>query len=69
LTTVAGLLGAIVLQIGYNYCISKIDRLVVEMEESSIVLIDSIALMSQGKNLLTAEEQAKVDAAKGDSKE
>jgi len=69
LTTVAGLLGAIVLQIGYNYCISKIDRLVVEMEESSIVLIDSIALMSQGKKLLTAEEQAKVDAAKGDSKE
>lgn len=70
LTTVAGLLGAIVLQIGYNYCISKIDRLVVEMEESSIVLIDSIALMNQGKKLLTAEEQAKIDSAKtDDSKE
>jgi len=45
LTTVAGLISAIILQIGYNYCISKIDRLVVDMEESSIVLIDSIAQM------------------------
>jgi biopolymer transport protein ExbB len=45
LTTVAGLIAAIILQIGYNYCISKIDRLVVDMEESSIVLIDSIAQM------------------------
>jgi biopolymer transport protein ExbB len=49
LTTVAGLISAIILQIGYNYCISKIDRLVVDMEESSIVLIDSIAQMNTKK--------------------
>ncbi len=49
LTTVAGLISAIILQIGYNYCISKIDRLVVDMEESSIVLIDSIAQMNSKK--------------------
>jgi biopolymer transport protein ExbB len=49
LTTVAGLISAIILQIGYNYCISKIDRLVVDMEESSIVLIDSIAQMQMNK--------------------
>lgn len=49
LTTVAGLISAIILQIGYNYCISKIDRLVVDMEESSIVLIDSIAQMKSKK--------------------
>ena len=49
LTTIGGLIAAIVLQVGYNYCVSKIDRLVVEMEESSIALIDSIALMHQGK--------------------
>lgn len=58
LTTVAGLLGAIILQIGYNYCVSKIDRLVVEMEESSIVLIDSIALLERGKPLMSPEEKA-----------
>ena len=51
LTTVGGLMAAIVLQVGYNYCTSKIDRLVVEMEESSTVLIDSIALIQQGKPL------------------
>jgi biopolymer transport protein ExbB len=51
LTTVAGLMGAILLQVGYNYVVSKIDRLVVDMEESSIVLIDSIALMKQGKKV------------------
>ncbi len=48
LTTLAGLIGAIILQVGYNYCVSKIDRLVVDMEESSIVLIDSIAMLDKG---------------------
>ncbi|MCC5933211.1 MAG: MotA/TolQ/ExbB proton channel family protein [Candidatus Cyclonatronum sp.] len=51
LTTLAGLIGAIILQVGYNYCVSKIDRLVVEMEESSIVLIDSISAMEKGKSV------------------
>lgn len=51
LTTVGGLIGAIILQVGYNYCVSKIDRLVVEMEESSIVLVDSIADLKQGKSV------------------
>lgn len=47
LTTVGGLISAIILQIGYNYCVSKIDRLVVDMEESSIALIDQLALHGQ----------------------
>lgn len=51
LTTIGGLIAAIILQVGYNYCVSKIDRLVVEMEESSIALIDSIALINQGKSV------------------
>ncbi len=54
LTTVGGLIGAIILQIGYNYCTSKIDRLVVEMEESSIVLIDSISDLKEGKTISTS---------------
>jgi len=52
LTTVGGLIAGIILQVGYNYCVSKIDRLVAEMEESSIALIDSIALKSQGKSVV-----------------
>lgn len=40
LTTVGGLIVAIILQIFYNYCVSKIDSIVNQMEESSIALID-----------------------------
>jgi biopolymer transport protein ExbB len=47
LTTAAGLLAGITLQVGYNYCVSKIDRLIAEMEESSITLIDTIIEMRQ----------------------
>jgi biopolymer transport protein ExbB len=56
LTTLAGLMSAIILQVGYNYCVSKIDRLVVDMEESSIVLIDSIAMMQEGKPLISPQD-------------
>lgn len=49
LTTVGGLVAGIILQVGYNYCVSKVDRLVAEMEESSIALIDSLATMEQNK--------------------
>ena len=48
LTTAAGLLAGIILQVGYNYCVSKIDRLIAEMEESSITLIDTVVEMKQG---------------------
>lgn len=40
LTTVAGLIVAIILQILYNYCVSKIDGIVNQMEDASISLID-----------------------------
>lgn len=42
LTTVFGLIVAIILQIFYNYIISKIDNLVNDMEDSSISFIDMI---------------------------
>ena len=42
LTTVFGLIVAIILQFFYNYAVSKIDRIVVEMEEASIELIDTL---------------------------
>jgi biopolymer transport protein ExbB len=40
LTTVAGLIVAIILQVFYNYCVSKIDSIVNQMEDASISLID-----------------------------
>lgn len=40
LTTLAGLIAAVILQLFYNYIISKIDSLVVTMEDCSITLID-----------------------------
>ncbi len=42
LTTVAGLIVAIILQLFYNYCVSKIDSLVNDMEDASITLVDII---------------------------
>lgn len=56
LTTAGGLLVGIILQIGYNYCVSKIDRLISDMEESSITLIDSIVLLKEGKQIVPEEE-------------
>ncbi len=48
LTTVFGLIVAIILQFFYNYAVSKIDRIVVEMEEASIELIDQLVVMNSG---------------------
>ncbi|SHJ09877.1 biopolymer transport protein ExbB [Arenibacter nanhaiticus] len=43
LTTVFGLITAIILQIFYNYIIAKIDSIVNDMEDSSITLIDMLS--------------------------
>ncbi len=40
ITTVSGLVVAMILQVFYNYIVSKIDSIVNEMEDSSISLID-----------------------------
>jgi biopolymer transport protein ExbB len=40
LTTLMGLIAAVVLQLFYNYIISKIDNLVNAMEDASITLVD-----------------------------
>ena len=40
LTTVAGLIVAVILQVFYNYCVHKIDAVVNQMEESSISFVD-----------------------------
>ena len=43
LTTVFGLIVAIILQIFYNYIVSKIDSIVNKMEDASIALVDIMA--------------------------
>ena len=40
ITTVSGLIVAIILQIFYNYILSKIDSIVLDMEEASMDLVD-----------------------------
>lgn len=40
LTTVAGLIAAVILQLFYNYLLAKIDSIVISMEDASISLVD-----------------------------
>ncbi|HOH99957.1 MAG TPA: MotA/TolQ/ExbB proton channel family protein [Bacteroidales bacterium] len=49
LTTVFGLIVAIILQIFYNYIISKVDTLVNDMEDSTISFIDILAKYNNRK--------------------
>jgi len=48
ITTIFGIIVAIVLQFFYSYIISKIDRLTAQMEESAVTLTDSIAKYKDG---------------------
>ncbi|MBU1098773.1 MAG: MotA/TolQ/ExbB proton channel family protein [Bacteroidetes bacterium] len=47
LTTLFGLVTAIILQFFYNYFVARIDKLVSDMEESSIELIDALYEMKK----------------------
>ena len=49
LTTLFGLVVAMILQVFYNYFVSRIDRLVGDMEESSVELIDALYEMKTKK--------------------
>lgn len=42
LTTVGGLVVAVILQVFYNYCVSKIDAIVNDMDEASILFVDML---------------------------
>ncbi len=42
LTTLMGLISAVILQLFYNYILAKIDDLVIDMEDSSITLVDML---------------------------
>ncbi|MCJ7813287.1 MotA/TolQ/ExbB proton channel family protein [bacterium] len=49
LTTLFGLVVAMLLQTCYNYFISKIDHLVIDMEESSVELVDHLVERPKNK--------------------
>jgi len=49
LTTVFGLIVAIILQVFYNYIVAKIDSIVNDMEDASITLIDILVDYKNGK--------------------
>ncbi|WP_081210432.1 MotA/TolQ/ExbB proton channel family protein [Salegentibacter sediminis] len=51
LTTVFGLIVAIILQIFYNYIIAKIDSIVNDMEDASITLIDMLVAYKNKKRI------------------
>ena len=50
LTTLFGLVVAMTIQIFYNYFTSKIDKLIIDMEESSVELMDALVEMEENKN-------------------
>ncbi|MBN2262891.1 MAG: MotA/TolQ/ExbB proton channel family protein [Prolixibacteraceae bacterium] len=49
ITTVTGLVVAMILQIFYNYCVSKIDSIINSMEDASITLLDMVVKFNAKK--------------------
>lgn len=49
ITTIFGIIVALILQLFYNYILSKIEHLTAQMEESAISLLDAIAKYKQAK--------------------
>ncbi|MCD8305859.1 MAG: MotA/TolQ/ExbB proton channel family protein [Prevotella sp.] len=49
LTTIFGIVAAVVLQLFYNYILTKIDRITMQMEESAISLLDVIGKYKHSK--------------------
>ena len=49
ITTVFGLIVAMILQIFYNYCLAKIDSIINNMEDASISLLDMIVKYNEKK--------------------
>lgn len=50
LTTLFGLIVAMIIQIFYNFFSSRIDKLIIDMEESSIELMDALVEIQENKS-------------------
>ena len=51
ITTIFGIIVALVLQLFYNYIVSKIEHITSQMEESAITLLDCITKLKESKEL------------------
>ena len=51
LTTLFGLVVAIIIQIIQNYLISRVDKLIIDMEEYSVLLLDELVELEQKGSL------------------
>lgn len=51
ITTIFGIITALILQLFYNYVLSKIDHLTAQMEESAITLMDMLGEMKDGEEI------------------
>lgn len=49
LTTLFGLVVAIIIQIANNYFVSRVDKIIVDMEESSVDFVDTLIEMERSK--------------------
>ena len=49
ITTVAGLIVAMILQVFYNYILAKIESITIDMEDSSISLVDVLTKYAEKK--------------------
>jgi biopolymer transport protein ExbB len=56
ITTIFGIIVALILQLFYNYILSKIDHLTSQMEESAITLMDSITKYKKATQGSQSEE-------------
>ncbi len=50
ITTVSGLIVAMILQVFYNYCVAKIDAIVNNMEDASVTLLDILVKYTKKNN-------------------
>lgn len=64
LTTAFGLIVAVILQVFYNYAVSKIDRITADMEEASVELIDALMLKEMGRPVLGTRRRDTLPDAK-----
>lgn len=49
ITTIFGIIVALILQLFYNYVLSKVDHLTAQMEESAITLLDALLKYKKGR--------------------
>ena len=64
ITTVGGLIVAVILQLFYNYILSQIDSLTIEMEDASIALVDMLVDYEEAQKQPAAKAKAAGKKAK-----